>query len=134
MIQDIDGDNANEIITGCADGNLRVYHNKNLDSTNFELKWKTKTSSSIKDICSLVDKDQNLTHIIFGGYERTLRNVTDFEWGKKPVLKIPQRFKIPKIPQKKDVLDVKEGEKSEIVPTNLRAFIIKLIEVSRTIT
>ncbi len=128
LIQDIDGDNANEIITGCADGTLRVFHNIDLNSTNFELKWKTKTSSSIKDICSLVDKDQNLTHIIFGGYERTLRNVTDFEWGKKPVLKIPQRFKIPKIPPKKDVLDVKEGEKFEVIPTNLRGFIIKLLE------
>ena len=66
MIQDIDGDNANEIIAGCADGTLRVFHNIDLNSTNFELKWKSKTSSSIKDICSLVDDDQNLTHIIFG--------------------------------------------------------------------
>ena len=57
-----------------------------------------------------------------------MRNVTDFEWGKKPILKIPQRFKIPKIPPKKDVLDVKEGEKLEIVPTNLRGFIVKLLE------
>ncbi len=127
LIQDIDGNNANEIIAGCADGTLRVFQNNNLNSKNYELKWKTKTSSSIRDICSLMDNDENLVHIIFGGYERTLTDITDFEYGKKPILKIPQQFKIPKPLKKTFKEDVKE-KKIKTVPTNLRGFIIKLLE------
>ena len=28
ILDDIDGDNANEIVAGCADGSLRVFHKK----------------------------------------------------------------------------------------------------------
>ncbi|MFX0069550.1 MAG: hypothetical protein ACFFAO_00455, partial [Candidatus Hermodarchaeota archaeon] len=78
LIDDIDGDNANEIVAGCADGSLRVFHNQKLNSNDFELKWKTKFSSSVKGICSFTD-DKEIRHIIAGGYERALRNLTDHE-------------------------------------------------------
>ncbi len=128
LIHDIDGDKANEIVVGCADGILRVFHNKNLNSKNFELKWKNKTASSIKSVCPLIEVEdgKNVTHILFGGYDRTLRNISDFEWGKLPFLKIPQRFKIPEIPL---IKPNKDGEKGGIEeePTNLRGYITKLL-------
>ena len=124
LIADIDGDNANEIVAGCADGSLRVFHNLEKDSKNFELKWIAKFSSSIKGICNLVDEKTKLIHIIFGGYERAIRNVTDFEWGKKPLFKIPQRFKISKMPLNKSL----EKVKLKRVPTNLREHITTLLE------
>ena len=124
LIKDIDGDNANEIVAGCADGSLRVFHNKENNSKDFELKWTAKFSSSIKDICTLCDEQTKLVHIIFGGYERAIRNLTDFEWGKKPLIKIPQRFRISKIPLKKSLDEVK----LKIIPTNLREHITKILE------
>lgn len=123
LIEDIDGDNANEIIAGCADGSLRVFHNKALKSSNFELKWKTKFSSSIKGISSFEDEDK-IKHIIAGGYERAIRNLTDFEWGQKKALNITRRLKIPKVVIKK----AKEKIKYKIIPTNLREHIIKYLE------
>lgn len=124
LIEDIDGDNANEIVAGCADGSLRVFHNKEKNSKDFELKWTAKFSSSIKDICKFNDDKTKLTHIIFGGYERAIHNITDFEWGKKPIIKIPQRFKIPKITLKKSL----EKVKLKRIPTNLREHITTLLE------
>ncbi|MFX1259291.1 MAG: hypothetical protein ACFFAN_15660 [Promethearchaeota archaeon] len=123
LIEDIDGDKANEIVVGCADGSLRVFHNTKLNSKHFELKWKAKYSASIKDICSFFDVKNKIPHIIFGGYERSLRNISDFEINEKPLLKIPSRFKIPEIPLKKGI----KNTEAEIVPTNLRDFIIRLI-------
>ena len=122
LIDDIDGDNSNEIVAGCADGSLRVFHNTKTNSRKFELKWKTKFSSSIKSISSFLGYESDLKHLIIGGYERSIRNITDFEWGKKQSLKIPQRFKIPKIPIKKSL------EKIKVVPTNLRDHIISILE------
>jgi len=122
LLEDIDGDNSNEIIAGCADGSLRVFHNIKLDSNKYQLKWKAKFSSSIKAIGSFLDNESNLKHLIVGGYERSIRNITDFEWGKKSSLKIPQRLRIPKIPIKKSL------EKIKVVPTNLRDHILSLLE------
>jgi WD40 repeat protein len=125
LIEDIDGDNANEIIAGCADGSLKVYHNPELESINFKLKWKTKVSTSIKDICVVDDIRNGIKHIIFGGYSRTLREITDFGWGKKPVLEIPRVIELP-------VLSIKNHEKvtNKIVPipTNLKENIITILE------
>ena len=59
-IEDIDGDVAKEIVVGCADGSLRVYHNPQLNSEDITLKWKTKISSSIKSIDSRFNKDTEL--------------------------------------------------------------------------
>ncbi len=129
LIEDIDGDNTKEIIVGCADGTLRVFHNPHLDSTDFELKWKVDSGGSIKEICSYIDTEfePNLRHIVFGGYRRVIRNIADFEWGKKNVLKIPRRFNIPEIAKK---AGKETGDDLEIkpVPTNLRDYIIKLLE------
>ena len=122
LLEDIDGDNSKEIIAGCADGSLRVFHNIKLDSNKYHLKWKAKFSSSIKAIGSFLDNTSNLKHLIVGGYERSIRNITDFEWGKKDSLKIPQRLRIPNIPLKRTL------EKIKTVPTNLRDHIIKLLE------
>ncbi len=122
LLEDIDGDNSNEIIAGCADGSLRVFHNIKLESSKYQLKWKANFSSSIKAIGSFFDSKSNLKHLIIGGYERSIRNITDFEWGKKDSLKIPQRLRIPNIPIKKTI------EKIKTVPTNLRDHIIKLLE------
>ncbi|MFX1340788.1 MAG: hypothetical protein ACFFDK_19415, partial [Promethearchaeota archaeon] len=117
-----DGDNAKEIIAGCADGSLRVFHNTKVDSNNYKLKWKANFSSSINAIGTFLDKESNLKHLIIGGYERSIRNITDFEWGKKESLKIPKHFRIPKISIKKTL------EKIKTVPTNLRDHIIHLLE------
>jgi WD40 repeat protein len=130
LIDDIDGDNANEIVVGSADGILRVYQNKSLNSKSFELKWRTSQSSgSIRGICTYLDeiKEKKIKNIIFGGYGRTLRNVFDFEYGKKPVLKIPVRFKASKPPAKKVPKKAEKKEEIKVVPTSLRGFIKELI-------
>jgi len=130
ILEDIDGDNAKEIVVGCADGTLRIFQNTKLNSNDIELKWKTipKLSASIKNICSLMNNEQNVKNIIYGGYERTIRNISDFEWEKKPILKIPQKFKIPQIPIKKPSAKPEEISKIKKVPTSLRGFIKELLE------
>ena len=74
-----------------------------------------------------MDNEQNVRLIIYGGYERTIRNIFDFEWGKKPFLKIPVRFKISPIPLKTITEDA-ESHEIKKVPTNLRGFIKELLE------
>jgi len=128
LIEDIDGDNANEIVAGCADGSLKVFHNPSLDSKDFELKWKTKVSTSIKNVCHILGKEQNIKHIVFGGYDRKIHNVSDFEWGQKQTLEIPQKMKIPKtqISKKEDL--IKELAKVKEVPTNIREQIFNILQ------
>ncbi|UCC19918.1 MAG: hypothetical protein JSV62_01170 [Promethearchaeota archaeon] len=128
LVEDIDGDNAKEIVAGCADGSLKVFHNPILDSQEFELKWKTKVSTSIKNVCCITGEDENVKHIIFGGYDRRIRNVTDFEWGQKQALDIPHKMKIPekKVSRKEDL--IKEIEKIKDVPTNIRESIFNFLQ------
>lgn len=128
LIEDIDGDNANEIVAGCADGSLKVFHNPSLDSKEFELKWKTKVSTSIKNVGYISGKEQNIKHIVFGGYDRKIHNITDFEWGQKQTLDIPQKMKIPetKITKKEDL--IKELAKVKDVPTNIREHIFNILQ------
>ncbi|MHA1805517.1 MAG: hypothetical protein ACTSU4_13450 [Promethearchaeota archaeon] len=123
-IDDIDGDKAKELIVGCADGTLRVYHNPDLNSNKLKLKWKTKVSTSIKDICTIDDPEKKIKTLIFGGYDRTLRNIMDFEWGKKPVLEVPQ-----KIPRKK-ISAIKKPFKMppQPIPTNIMEQIFLLLQ------
>ncbi|MFX0032865.1 MAG: FG-GAP repeat domain-containing protein [Candidatus Hodarchaeota archaeon] len=124
-ISDIDADNSNEILVGCADGSLRIYHNTKLNSTDIELKWKTSTSTSIKIVSTMPDPKEGLTNIIFGGYDRSLRCINDFECGEKPILEIPQKITISE--QEVQPLE-KAPEKTlklETVPTNIREFIFK---------
>ncbi len=126
LIEDVDGDNAKEIIAGCADGMLRVYENIALKSHSFQLKWKTKVSTSIKDICSIDSSNgENVKHFIFTGYDRSIREVTDFEWGKKPTLKIPIVIDSDKIIPKRKILEKKPYK---TVPTDLRTHIIQKLE------
>ena len=127
LIADIDGDKALEIVAGCADGSLKVFHNPELDSTDIELKWKTKIPTSIKHVCYLIGNEPDLKHIVFGGYDRTIRNITDFEWGQKKVLNIPQRIEEPEISESDHELVIEAFAKAKEVPTNIREYIFKIL-------
>jgi WD40 repeat protein len=127
LIEDIDGDKAKEIVAGCADGSLKVFHNLALDSKDIELKWETKVPTSIKDVCFLIADEPDLKHIVFGGYDRTIRNVTDFEWGQKQILNIPQKIQEPVIHQSKKKLVFEDFTKIKEVPTNIREYIFKIL-------
>ena len=128
LVEDIDGDNAKEIVAGCADGSLKVFHNPSLNSQDFELKWKTKVATSIKDVCYCTVKEQNLKQIVFGGYDRKIRNVTDFEWGQKQSLDIPQKIKIPEIQTSKREDLIKEIAKIKDIPSNIREHIFNILQ------
>ena len=131
-VADIDGDNANEIIVGCADGSLRIYHNPKLDSSDIELKWKTSTSTSIKIVSPLFDSEQGLINIIYGGYDRSLRCISDYEWGEKEKLEITNKMAdvIPSIKEQESLeIDEEKTEPSlKTVPTNLREYVFKILE------
>lgn len=122
---DIDGDNAKEIIVGCADGTLRIYHNTNLNSIDLELKWKTSAENSIKIVSTMKDPKKDLTRIIVGGYDRSIRCICDFEWGKKPLLEIPNNIVEPQ-PTVEEA-KVEKPIKFETVPTNIREYIFKYL-------
>ncbi|MHA2087645.1 MAG: hypothetical protein ACW972_05185, partial [Promethearchaeota archaeon] len=96
-------------------------------SKDIELKWKTKIPASIKHVCYLIGDEPDLKHIVFGGYDRTIRNVTDFEWGQKDMLTIPHII---------DETEISDGEKDvtiedltgiKEVPTNIREHIFKIL-------
>jgi WD40 repeat protein len=126
LIEDVDGDNSSEIVAGCADGSLKVFHNPAIGSTDFELKWKTKVSTSIKDICFRVDPEQK-KNIVFGGYDRTIRIVSDFEWGDKQPLDIPQQIKVEKIDSTEKDRIINEIASAQEVPTNIREHIFDIL-------
>ncbi|MFX1324529.1 MAG: hypothetical protein ACFE8N_06210 [Promethearchaeota archaeon] len=126
LIEDIDGDNANEIVAGYADGSLKVFHNPSINSYDFELKWKTKVSTSIKNVSCLVGGEQK--HIVFGGYDRSIRDVTDFEWGQKQKLEIPSQITIPEIQSSEETSTIEDLTKIEEVPTNIREHIFKIMK------
>ena len=128
MIEDIDGDNAKEIVAGCADGSLKIFHNQTLNSQEFELKWKTKVASSIKHVCFISGNGQKIKQIIFGGYDRTIRNVTDFEWGQKETLEIPQEIQTPEIPISKKEDLIEQIAQIKEVPTNIREYIFNSLQ------
>lgn len=135
-IVDIDDDNAKEIIVGCADGSLRIYHNPNIDSSDIELKWKASGASSIKIVSTMTDPKEGLTNIIFGGYDRSLRCISDFECGEKPTLEIPRKMAIKKLQPQKKVKETDFEESSpalKVVPTNIRDYIFKTMEDRRII-
>ena len=129
-IIDIDADNAREIIVGCADGSLYIYHNPKLDSLDIELKWKTSASNSIKIVSSIVNPDDGITNILFGGYDRSIRCISDFECGEKTPLEIPNNIKItepqPEAQDSKPIV-------FETVPTNIREYIFKYLIDNRII-
>jgi len=126
LIEDIDGDNASEIVAGCADGSLKVFHNTSIGSNDFELKWKIKVSTSIKDICYRLDPGQK-KNIVFGGYDRKIRIVSDFEWGDKQPLDIPQQIKIELIEPTEKERIIDEITNAQEVPTNIREHIFEIL-------
>jgi WD40 repeat protein len=126
LIEDIDGDNATEIVAGCADGSLKIFHNLSIESTEFELKWKTKVSTSIQDICFRLDQD-NKKNIIFGGYDRTIRIVSDFEWGEKQPLDIPQQINLEVIESAEKDKMINAIANAEKIPTNIREHIFEIL-------
>ena len=126
-IIDIDADNANEIIVGCADGSLFVYHNPNLDSLDIELKWKTSASNSIKIVSSIVNPKDGITSLLFGGYDRSIRCISDLECGEKPSLEIPYNIKIPESQPTKSEETTDKPIVFETVPTNIREYIFKYL-------
>jgi len=129
---DIDADNAKEIIVGCADGSLYIYHNPKLDSLDIELKWRTSASNSIKIVSSIVNPDDGITNILFGGYDRSIRCISDLECGEKTPLEIPYNIKIP---ETQLISDTKETKPIifETVPTNIREYIFKYLIDNRII-
>jgi len=130
-IIDIDADNAKEIIVGCADGSLYIYHNPKLDSLDIELKWKTSAANSIKIVSSIINPEDGITNILFGGYDRSIRCISDFECGEKTPLEIPNNIKISE-PQPMEVQDSKPII-FETVPTNIREYIFKYLIDNRII-
>jgi len=130
-IIDIDADNAKEIIVGCADGSLYIYHNPKLDSLDIELKWKTSASNSIKIVSSIVNPEDGIMNILFGGYDRSIRCISDCECGEKTPLEIPNNIKIPEsIP-----IEAQDSKPIifETVPTNIREYIFKYLIDNRII-
>ncbi|MFW9823877.1 MAG: hypothetical protein ACFFE4_13115 [Candidatus Thorarchaeota archaeon] len=127
LVEDIDGDKAKEIVAGCADGSLKVFHNQELDSKDIELKWKTKLQTSIKDICYLKGAEPDIKHIVFGGYDRTIRNITDFEFGQKNVLNIPQNITLAEISDGEKEIELENFSDIKEVPTNIREHIFKIL-------
>jgi len=120
LIEDVDGDNSNEIIAGCANGNLCVYQNIGENSVNFELKWSAKAKSSIQDISCIRKDAESIKQVVFGGYDKTIRNIVDFEWGSGKKIDIPKKISLPEVK--------KSYEKNlEYMPTNLDEFIEKLV-------
>jgi len=132
-LDDIDKDNAKEIIVGCADGSLKIYHNPKLNSTDFEMKWKTSTSSSIKIVSLLKNPQNNESNILYGGYDRSIRCVSDCERDQKPKLDIPNNIIIPKSQQIEEKPKVEDLVKLETVPTNIREYIFKILIDKRII-
>jgi hypothetical protein len=132
-IIDIDGNNAKEIIVGCANGTLNIYHNPNIDSLDIKLKWKTSASNSIKIVSSIVNPEDGKTNILFGGYDRSIRCITDLDCGETPQLDVPNNMMIPE-PQPTTV-EATPGKSIvfETVPTNIREYIFKYLIDNRII-
>ena len=124
---DIDGDNAKEIIVGCADGSLRIYQNITLNSIDINLKWKTSARNSVKIVSTMIDPKDGMPNIIFGGYDSSIRCICDFEYGEKPSLDIPYNIKITEPSLKSQSESSDEELKYTTVPTNIREYIFKYI-------
>ncbi len=132
-IIDIDGDNAKEIIVGCADGTLNIYHNPKLDSLDIELKWKTSASNSIKIVSSIINPEDGTTNILFGGYDRSIRCISDLGCGETPPLEVPHNIIVPKAQPTGAEEAMAKPIVFETVPTNIREYIFKYLIDNRII-
>lgn len=118
-IDDIDDDKAQEVIVGGSHGTLSIFQNEQIDSTEIELKWKTTGKTSIQTICTVYNSQTGTKEIIYAGYDKTIKNITDFDWGKKRALEIPdgKRLKFPPL---------EPIQEQEVVNTNLKEVILNL--------
>ncbi|NVM18479.1 MAG: WD40 repeat domain-containing protein [Candidatus Lokiarchaeota archaeon] len=132
-IIDIDDDNAKEIIVGCADGTLNIYHNPKLDSLDIDLKWKASASNSIKMVSSIVNPEDGKINILFGGYDRSIRCISDLECGETPPLEVPNNIAIPETQTTGAEETVGKAIVFETVPTNIREYIFKYLIDNRII-
>ena len=87
-VGDVDGDHANEIVLGCGDNTLRVLENSTRSVDGITLKWRGIFENTIRSIqiCDLFEKGVN--NIVFGGYNKILQAVEDFQWGQKSMVEI----------------------------------------------
>ncbi len=85
-VGDIDGDHANEIILGCSDNTLRVMENRTHSLEGISFKWRGKFENTIRGIQILDLLGNGVNHIIFGGYNKVIQAIQDFQWGKKPAI------------------------------------------------
>ncbi|TFF98382.1 MAG: hypothetical protein EU541_06900 [Promethearchaeota archaeon] len=120
-IDDIDDDKAQELIVGGSHGTLSVFQNENINSIEIKPKWKTTGKTSIQSICTAYNSNTGTKQVIYGGYDRMIKNITDFDWGKKKAIEIPRKKKL-KLPA------IKPKQEEYIVPTNLRELIIQLFK------
>lgn len=132
-IIDIDGDNAKEIIVGCANGKLNIYHNPKLDSLDIELKWKASAANSIKIVSSIVNPSDGKINILFGGYDRSIRCISDLECGETPPLDIPNNMILSEPQQIITETTTQKPIVFETVPTNIREYIFKYLIDNRII-
>ncbi len=87
-VGDVDGDHANEIVIGCSDNTLRVLENRTRALEGISLKWRGKFDNTIRGIQILDLLGNGVNHIIFGGYNKVIQAIQDFQWGKKPLIEI----------------------------------------------
>jgi len=82
----------------------------------------------------MLDSERGLIYIIFGGYDRSLRCVSDFEWGEKPKLDVPDKMGPIKSEKPKAIEEeLKPPGEKKTVPTNLRDYIFKILDETRVI-
>jgi hypothetical protein len=104
-----------------------------LNSLDIELKWKTSAANSIKIVSPIINQEDGKIDILFGGYDRSIRCISDLECGEIPQLDVPNKMVIPE-PQ--PTTDEPKPEKSivfETVPTNIREYIFKYLIDNRII-
>ncbi|TXT61512.1 MAG: hypothetical protein BAJALOKI1v1_1130002 [Promethearchaeota archaeon] len=123
-VDDIDNDGAQELIVGGSHGKLSIYQTDSLDSLDIKLKWKTTGKTSIQSIITLYNRIENKKQIIYGGYDRKIQSISDFEWGKRKKLDIKKKITLPKVKKAKGETEVRY----EVIHTNLREFITELFQ------
>ena len=81
----------------------------------------------------IVNPENGTTNILFGGYDRTIRCITDLECTESTPLDVPNHMGIPRIPP----THIEEATPKQIVfetvPTNIREYIFKYLIDNRII-
>jgi hypothetical protein len=79
------------------------------------------------------DPKDGLTNILYGGYDRSIRCISDLECGEKPELDIPYNIIISETQKEGEKPKVEDLVKIETVPTNIREYIFKILIEKRVI-